>query len=149
VTTETMQAGRELDALVARDVFGWRVEFGESAEQRWAFVWVDGHEQPGEFRWWKGSEAESAAGWASLELPRYSTDIAAAWEVAERCGISVVRSEDGWYAVKPEDIQHGSLRGTAFPTITLVFPEMRYPEPSPTAPLAICRAALAALEASA
>jgi hypothetical protein len=121
VQVPSRDAGRALDALIAEEVMGIAVVRGS---HRHHFYLPDSDE----------------------EVAPYSTDIAAAWLVVERMRMSVVRSDDGWYAIVPEDIQHGSLRGTAYPTITLVNPEGKYPEPAETAPLAICRAALAAVE---
>ena len=127
-TTE-MVAGRELDALVAERVMGW--------------TGIERHIRGGIAMppWPSGLDPVTSA---YRTIPRYSTSIADAWLVVERCGLSVVQSDDGWYAVKPEDIHHSSVRGTAYPTITLVYPEQQYPEPADTPALAICRAALEA-----
>jgi hypothetical protein len=76
---------------------------------------------------------------------RYSTDIESAWRVVEKMGLSVVRSEDGWYALAPEDIEHGTVRGTDYPKISLILAEGERPEPQATAPMAICLAALQAV----
>lgn len=76
----------------------------------------------------------------------FSSDTRAAWKLVELLDISIVRSEDGWYAIKPEDIEHGCVRGTSFPTLTLVGREHERWEACETAPLAICRAALLSLE---
>jgi len=40
------------------------------------------------------------------KLKHYSQDISAVWEVAEKMNISVICSEDGWYAVVTDDIIH-------------------------------------------
>lgn len=42
--------------------------------------------------------------WAPL--PHYSTDPAQTLALMERFRLSLVRSEDGWYAVRPDDIGH-------------------------------------------
>lgn len=74
----------------------------------------------------------------------FSENISYAWKVAKRFGLAVVHSEDGVYAGKPEDIEHGHVRGTSVPTLTLHMREHERWEPADTAPLAICRAALLA-----
>ena len=108
-----MEAGREMDALVAEKVMGWkRVP----------------HAHP---------EIEAAGGmWLTPRGPRmcpaYSTDIAAAWGVVEwftRRSYTVAlhtTHSDGWVC---------SIRGALLADTAQ----------APTAPLAICRAALAAV----
>jgi hypothetical protein len=71
----TLEAGRELDALVAEKIFGWqRRPFECNAEQRvvvppdWTDFSVD---------YWLGRDIYE-------HVPAYSTDIAAAWQVVER-----------------------------------------------------------------
>lgn len=81
-------------------------------------------------------------------VPEYSTEIAAAWLVVEKVGLSVVQSDDGWYAFKPEDIEHDSVRGTDVPRIALVGRDGQRWEPQPTMPLAVCLAALDAHRAA-
>ncbi len=71
-----MEAGRELDALVAEKVMGWskRVSADHSnspIKQLRAF---------GIIYAWKDSNGNDKG----LDVPRYSTDIAAAWQVVER-----------------------------------------------------------------
>jgi hypothetical protein len=140
-----LEAGRELDALIAERVMRWS-DVGE--KPMYALDGGDTLNGPParlvqEGTAWRGTRPDGSEGF----LPAYSSDIAAAWLVVEKLGMSVVCSEDGWYALKPEDIEHSTLRGTAFPTIVLVGKEFAYPEPADTAPLAICRAALLAVEA--
>jgi len=115
-----MEAGREMDALVA-ELMGWEsqyIEYGGSAGE---YVWVlpDGK--------WQHEP----------DVPEYSTDIAAAWLVVEKflphfrieCfEDSVNTDEKGWHC----DIW--TVRGHACA------------EGCDTAPLAICRAALKAIE---
>lgn len=84
------------------------------------------------------------AGFYGEGAPKFSKDIGASWSIVVSLGLSLVQSEDGWYAIKPEDIEHGCVRGTDFPKISLVGAEGQHFEAYPTAPLAVCAAALAA-----
>lgn len=60
-----MQPGRELDALIAERVMGWRNIPTASVPDR---PWIDEH------------------GMGFQDLKPYSTDISAAWEVVEKLG---------------------------------------------------------------
>ena len=64
-----MQAGRELDALVAEKVMGLNIRYPTDGNvPREPFYWAkddDGYEEP-------------------FACPHYSTDISAAWEVVEK-----------------------------------------------------------------
>lgn len=111
-----MPAGREMDALIARNIIGLE----ESHEPGW---------------WWINGMME--------ECPDYSTDIAAAWEVVEfllNSGYApnLVNDDNGkWYL---------SFNGTQdLDTVTFVTAFTDVPELwCESAPLAICRAALLA-----
>ena len=70
---EELPAGRELDARVAAEVFGLRVEWGRRAAG--GIVLGEGEE-----RFVVGPDGSIS------ELPYYSTDLAASWEVAEHLG---------------------------------------------------------------
>lgn len=58
-----MEAGQELDALVAEKIMGWRYLNQPSTG----------------YPWYPPEE-----GWSKAHPPRYSTDIAAAWKVMEK-----------------------------------------------------------------
>lgn len=117
------QAGLELDALIAEKVMGY---------ERWEEdLWV-----------------ATSDGFAD-ELPHFSTDIAAAWEVVEKMRVQGVHlgvapwGKDEWEAFEKMDHlnearQWVSSRGDDCVHVFGV----------DTAPLAICRAALAAVEKS-
>lgn len=120
----TLEAGRELDALVAEKIFGWqRRPFECNAEQRVVVPpgWTDFSS-----RYWWGKDINS-------QVPAYSTEIGAAWQVAECFDeVQLWKGPHGWSCRmergEDEHVQHGeALRAD-------------------TAPLAICRAALAAIE---
>ena len=74
--SDELQAGRELDALVAEKLFGW-THVGTSA----AYGYPPDSTIPTE-------EREPAVGWPprayTKQVPKYSTDIAAAWQVVEK-----------------------------------------------------------------
>lgn len=86
-----MKPGRELDALVAEKVMGFRVKREDVAGLalyaivRWPPV-------PGE--------------WLARDLPPYSTDIAAAWEVVEKMsvknGVEIWRHQAGCWVMEIE-----------------------------------------------
>jgi hypothetical protein len=69
-------------------------------------------------------------------FPSYAVDVMLA------ASLAVVFSEDGVYAGRPEDIEHGYVRGTAVPTLTLHMPENGRWIAAPSFALAVCRAAL-------
>lgn len=101
--SETLEAGRELDSLVAEKVM--KVPFRRRG------IW---HKNP-------------------IRCPHYSTDIAAAWAAVEKLGppewVTLIYS-------KTDKYWECSLNSDAeFST-------------APTAPLAICRAALAAVQSA-
>ena len=134
----TMEAGREMDALVAEKVMGsvpcdaWEIHNTRS--------WVLGD-----------SCGHSSCYPENSGPPEYSTNISAAWEVVKKIfsmgfEISVStysRDEDTlWVCV----IGHG-MEGCVFPEAASA-PEGMMDVPgadAPTAPLAICRAALCAI----
>jgi hypothetical protein len=73
----------------------------------------------------------------------YLTDPAAWGPVAIRERIALVPSEDGWYAVSPEDVEHGYVRGTAVSTVTIHWPEHAEREAHGKPGAAVCAAVLA------
>lgn len=116
-----MEAGRELDALIAKKVFGV-TEFHTSA---FAF----------------NKNAPSGFWRYYVDCPPFSTNITAAWEVLETLPRTlwpeVGRMDDGrWYC---EIVSRGDAPAEVSPG-----PIAR--EIADTAPLAICRATLLAVE---
>lgn len=113
-----LPAGRELDALVAEEVMGYERDEALAMSQY--------------------PSKDPAA------LPRFSTDIAAAWQVADRVGISVLKIPTGWAAgVWPEgEDNRGEYRsGECYDG------DFKHYAEADTAPLAICYAALTAVGA--
>lgn len=104
---DELQAGRELDALIAEKVMEWtQCGFDEIGQE------------------WTGIPEGGQPGYHSV-IPSYTTNIAAAWQVVEKlgmqCGFSIHEKE-------PFAMHNG---------ISLV---------AETVPLAICRAALKAVQ---
>lgn len=106
-----LEAGRELDALVAEKVMGY----------------------PKEIISINGSVKSPNGDWMVREIDEYSTDISAAWEVAEKLGsfwIDHTVSDLGIDVEFFTSLDHSKERLVAT---------------ADTAPLAICRAALLAV----
>ena len=111
---DAMEASRRLDCLVARRVMGW------------TDIYENGY--TADYRGW-----EPARGYE--DVPHYSSDIAAAWQVIEKL------KDSGW-DIHLRINRHG--RG-----VELYGDNYKRPEVdviAETSPLAICRAALIAFE---
>lgn len=123
------EAGRELDALIAERVMGYevsRIRAGALLVEVYAIERRD--------------EAHPSfdvvmCNYYPVSVRRYSTDIAAAWEVVEK-----LNETERWPTIQFGPSEDGDLRWW----VTLVNPADAdvYAE---TAPLAICRAALKAV----
>ena len=122
VKIDEMQAGREMDALIAEKVMGWAVFYGEYK----GYELLDDEVA-------QGYPPEEEADGVPFEIPYYSTDIAAAWEVVER--ITEKRWKFKLRRLPGKDYM-------AYFQNLLRFPIECESAPSGTAPLAICRAAL-------
>ena len=136
---DKLEAGRELDALVAEKVMGWTWCAGprpfDGMIMRWLFA-------PGKE---KLSLAKGNEPMGSLSMPHYSTDVAAAWEVVERlvddghCP-GLIFDDNGHWALPLEGTQNCPMGPGPQDIATSFFIEAdMWAE---TAPLAICRAAL-------
>lgn len=130
MTTELAQAvaGRELDALIHECIFGHEVKRHGDPDQ-----WVTLAEPD-----------NPAAGW--WFVPCYSTDLLAAWDAAEKVA---ARNGDTIFSVTRNSLDGERMGGEAkyFCTIEDVSDGIEEWEASAdTAPLAICRAALKAVE---
>ena len=123
-----MDAGRELDEFVGERVFKLKVERAE----RW---WIEGERD-----WTDDGELVYMEGVNVRRLPAYSTDIAAAWPVVDEL------RERGWHMELDN-------RGTDWSVLFLQYKEPMPDCPwqlvtdevaasAPTAPRAICLAAL-------
>lgn len=114
-----MEAGPEMDALIAERVMEWTLVENQGAAGG---------------RFWQGGDV-AFGDMSEFYPPRFSTDIVAAWEVVEKlAGDEFGRVELTW------DMREGGWVcswGIRFGARAVAL----------TAPLAICRAALAATEA--
>lgn len=132
--SDQLKPGRELDARIAERLFGWT---GLDPTARWGkydcgdpgceWTCVD---EP----WCRGlGISPNARHGMPKPYPRFSEDIAAAWHIVEKLGLSVGPTaddagyRDGWFAEKPERV--------------ISFAKAQ------TAPHAICLAALKAINA--
>lgn len=137
-----LKAGRSLDALVAEKIFGWRRVRGAFDDGSAWYPDVVVLVPPEHID--RHTNLTTLPVDVFATTPRYSTDIAAAMPIAEKLGLSLVCSEDGWYAIKPADIIHYTYddHPLSRPEIGLVL-STDYPRsPSETPSLAICLEAL-------
>jgi hypothetical protein len=131
---DTMEAGREMDALVAK-LMGWmyfhKIHYCEDSWYEWCEYCHAGNENSGKPLNRSGDD-EKIAGECDTPPP-YSTSISAAWEVVEKTW------ELGFYG----EIGQQDIKGT-WQTIFISKEDrgMYHGALAPTAPLAICRAAL-------
>ncbi len=70
-------------------------------------------------------------------MPRFSTDIAAAWTIVGKLDIGLVRASDGWWIAFLHDSRHGGWKVEVDPKRAAT---------APTAPHAICLVALKVME---
>jgi hypothetical protein len=129
---EAMPAGRELDALVAERIFEWqRIPWKHNPEQGILLPPGAEHEaNDPHVRWWGRSLIE--------RVPFYSTDIAAAFEVVEKMHYEEFGCE----------IWMPNTDGLRYRYQAKFYPDAgrAFVGEGDTAPLAICRAALRAME---
>ena len=113
-----MNAGRELDALVAVKALGWE--------------WIDAMEM-----WYDTSDSHTML--TSDELPEFSTDIAAAWHVVEHLD----RTRNTWIdRLQKEGMEGWGLILASGTGYSVTHHQVHLAE---TVPLAICLAALKAV----
>jgi hypothetical protein len=132
---DKLEAGRELDILIAERIFGWVWVVATAWNARW--LCEPDRYQTANPKWpkWDGSTEVLVRYPQQCEpdehgyLPQYSSDIAAAWEVVEKMkAFSLGQRVDGsWQCWWWQGVHMGAH--------------------GETAPLAICRAALKALSA--
>lgn len=151
---ENMPAGREMDALVAVEIFGWRWMKYPAPNARDMVLTgifpprsICSIESPNEYqRIWQPSDAAAPRFapwddpiWWDLDgtmqrgLPHYSTDISAAWLVIKALNKGMFRLELGARIASAEFSGYSKKKTTV------------HGVPEDVAPLAICRAALLAL----
>ena len=134
----SLEAGRELDALIAEKVFGFEVIEVQEVNPLLA----------GLRRGLKGRKLNKTEMWECLEtykklkngkyLPHYSTDIAAAWQVVEK-----LRADCVFANIGPDPSEGGGYNCQFHWAEGHDEFDIRLEDAAaPTAPLAICRAAL-------
>jgi hypothetical protein len=153
-TTTTLDAGRELDQRVAIEVMGWGWMTGTSGDvlpfKRWLVPpeevgdWGNDHPAdlslPQEEPWWLDTDPRNHPSDRRL-VPHYSTDIAAAWLVVEKLQGAGDPLKD-WFLT----LQWSGAEWTAtFDRNPDVFEAHEVYAREASVPLAICRAALAAI----
>ncbi len=118
---DKLEASPELDALVAEKVMGWKLgKLFPSSESQY---WIDSGGEPTLYRTLNCKDRE-------ITIFQPSLDIACAWEVVEKLEMIVGPGGEGWQAMEQYDLDAPGFHATA-----------------PSAPLAICRAALKAVGA--
>lgn len=135
----TLVAGHELDALVGEKVMGLTRSVVERLARKAFLSNVQqyiGRGCVGDETWEDDALPEKQKFWRQIQIPQYSTDIAAAWKVVEHLTdaeygvvLSNVRAADTWTC----EIDRSEWAGSEV-------------EDGATAPLAICLAALKAVE---
>ncbi len=145
---DEMPAGREMDALIAE-----KMGYKAYKETRGGYA-IAVMQRPGDREPWKSRQRPDPERYTEIScveavrlgffgtgFPNFSTDIAAALPIAEKLNISLICSEDGWYAVKTEDVVHTCNRE---PNIAKEI-HGKYWALADTIPLAICSVGLKAL----
>ena len=84
-----IKPGRELDALIAVKVFNWKEEVNDDGIK----IYI----------------SHSGIRHRVESLPNHSTDIKSALPIMAKMRISVICSEDGWYATVTDDIIHSDV----------------------------------------
>lgn len=121
-----MKAGRELDALIAKKIMGWKQEYIQSVSGEWHPMWKEPEYliPPGSYK--------------AQVVPPFSTDLAAAWKVVKKLmeyGDVFIEfwSDDEWFvANKPVGVREDAACASCDGRKT----------GESSVPLAICRAAL-------
>ena len=122
----TMAAGRDMDALIAEKVFGWRRDsVGRDADGLHGGTEVLVPPEMGD-DWWRALPLKGSVHLGHF-TPRWSTDFVTAWTLVERYG----RMYGNWREV--------AFRNELAVLVGGAWPEALYK----LTPLAICRAALA------
>lgn len=128
-----MEAGRELDALVAETVFNLRRVQGADVPEKHYRLNLEA--QVG----WVDADGQQVYCETCGDMPAYSRDIAAAWQVVEK-----INEEHGLEFTYNRVCEEGEPRFVQFEWCGAGRAE-KYEAAAETVPLAICLAALAAV----
>ena len=124
---EKLEAGREMDALIAQRVMGWNLRMST------------GMGLVGDF-----PDDKPVTGRTYREIPRYSEDIAAAFQVVER----MTSAPYAWYVetvnLKADGFVWRAVYWGGYDIEHCVY----FTSENKSLPIAICRAALLAMEAA-
>lgn len=141
---DEMEAGRELDALVAERVMG----LGKPEFRVWGIDSFRDWRTPVDRPEARSSIGVIAAHTAWLRVPEYSTDIRAAWKVIEHMREQWAATENA-KAGEPDAWQFDDLSDEGWAAIVVWLHHDGTVQEvvafAPTLPLAICRAALRAI----
>lgn len=129
-----LAAGREMDARVAEKVMGWRLDTSWTVPKYGALGYNRDHGEP--IPMWRQADGTCAPHPFDRRF-RPSTDIAAAWQVVER-----LLARGDWPCIEPPDGED-SPRWCVHVELATGTACRGYGD---TAPEAICRAAVAAVE---
>lgn len=154
---ETMAAGRELDALVAERVMGW--VWAQDDPAAYSTMFRPGHRYivpPDVFEFSRGTlPADTALPLAKEwygNVPRYSTDLAAAWLVVEHLKRKDRRGHENFWLAWDNygtEVPQGPAQWVEPQELAWICSFDRNAgqwATADTAPLAICRAALLAVK---
>lgn len=117
---DKLEAGPELDSLIATTVLGWKLS--EPSDDERGPAWLNAEGRVMGFQ----PDGRPPFDW---DMPYFhpSTEISSAWEVVEHLKLSLIPTNTGWIVS-----QHHLFEGPI--------------GEAPDAPLAICRAALKAVQ---
>ena len=132
---DKMEAGRELDALVAEKIMGWQLRDSMTDE----IVTEDSDYREAAYN--DGWHWDGRGGRLEAWQWQPSIDIVAAWEVVERlCELPsvgiIIKAYPKWNEKHERNFLYGYVA---------TFPDLGLQAVADTAPLAICRAALKAI----
>lgn len=116
-----LKPGYDLNVLVAEKIFKW-----EDKDSYWLR---------------KDEKYKDKPELGKKLTPPFSTFIEYAWQIVEEMKISLINSEDGWYAVVTKDVVH-TCNSTIFDNAKEI--HGKYWALAETAPEAICKAGLMA-----
>ena len=147
---EGLEAGREMDALIAEKVMGyrwlyWTVAYGE---ERVRGLFPSEYHNPFDYEPWTSEVGNLRITKMSTGIMDYSTEIAAAWQIVEKMREqwSVENPDETFFWQIIDCCEHGWRVDVDWGHHDGVIPIAS--AAAETAPLAICRAAILAMEAN-
>jgi len=145
---DTMKAGREMDALIAEKVMGWKdIRCDQGGNLPYGVPDDDFNSDVDEHK--KHGNCGFPMEYHREPIPMYSHDISAAWEVVEKMTSegacpAIINDDNGHWAMALDGMQNCVDGSETMDVATTFFaPKSLWCD---TVPLAICRAALKAKE---